>query len=46
MLEMREDVFEDYCRDEFEKVFRQYFIIKSMDKIKGSARTMYLMKRK
>lgn len=46
MLATREDIFIDYKQKSFERVFKKYFRIKGQAKIRGSKRTMYLMKKK
>jgi ribosomal protein L11 methylase PrmA len=46
LLATREDIFGHYEQKEFEKVFSQRFRILNQERIKASARTLYLMKRK
>ncbi len=46
LLATREDIFPDYSQQAFEDEFRKYFKIEATEKIKGSKRTMYLMKKK
>ncbi len=46
LLTTREDIFPDYKQDFFENEFRKYFVIKSVDKLEDSERTLYLMQRK
>lgn len=46
MLSTREDIFPDYTKETFEKEFKKYFIIKQIEKIKDSKRTLYLMKKR
>jgi hypothetical protein len=46
MLASREDIFDNYTKDIFEKVFGKYFETLKKDNITGSKRIMYLMKRK
>ena len=46
LLATREDIFPDYTRQSFESEFNKYFKIESIEKVKGSKRTMYLMKKK
>lgn len=46
MLISREDIFLDYGQSNFERAFTSYFDILSKEKIKGSERLMYLMKKK
>lgn len=41
----RDDILENFTKENFEKAFKQYFSIVSETKIKGSLRTLYLMKR-
>jgi len=45
LLSQREDIFDDYDKTEFEKVFSKYFKIEESGQIKGSKRKIYLMKR-
>lgn len=46
LLSTREDIFSDYTKEAFELKFQKYFVIQSSEKIKGSERTIYLMKRR
>jgi len=46
LLSTREDIFPDYTRAAFEEDFGKYFKIENIEKIKGSRRTMYLMKKR
>lgn len=46
MLSMREDIFRDYNKKEFEENFSKHFKIQSQEDIKDSKRTIYLMKKK
>lgn len=46
LLTTREDIFPDYKQDFFENEFGKYFVIKSVDKLGDSERTLYLMQRK
>jgi len=46
LLASRADIFPWYCEDEFEKAFKKYYTIVQKDKIKGSLRSLYLLKRK
>lgn len=46
LLASRADIFPDYNETGFEEAFSQYFVILSAEKIKGTERTLYLMKRK
>lgn len=46
MLSLREDIFGDYEPESFEKIFNGYFKITKKVPIKGSLRTLYLMKAK
>ncbi len=44
LLATREDIFPNYTQEEFEKEFARYFSTLKSEKIKGSKRTLYLMK--
>ena len=44
LLRNREDIFSDYDQETFEKAFKEYFTLKKAEPIKGSKRTLYLMK--
>jgi hypothetical protein len=44
LLGSRDDIFDFYTKEEFEKEFSKYFKIARKDKIVGSSRTLYLMK--
>jgi len=46
LLSTREDIFPDYTKEAFEAQFGKYFKIESIEEIKSSKRTMYLMKKK
>jgi hypothetical protein len=46
LLETREDVFPDYCKEGFEKAFEQFFVIEIEKAIEGSERTLYLLRRR
>lgn len=46
MLASREDIFSDYSKNAFENTFLKYFTIKKTEEIKGSERTLYLMKKR
>lgn len=46
MLSQREDIFSSYDQKNFEKVFSRLFKIVSIDKIKGTVRSLYLMEKK
>ena len=46
LLATREDVFPDYTEEGFERAFEERFAIGSKEPIEGSARTLYLMKRR
>jgi hypothetical protein len=46
MLSSREDVFDDYNQDAFERAFSQLFTILKKSDIPGTNRTLYLMKLK
>jgi len=46
LLSQREDIFNDYREEEFEKVFGRYFEIKDVRRVSGSKRKIYLMKKK
>lgn len=45
MLANREDIFDSYTKEIFEREFSKYFIISRKDPIIDSLRTLYLMKR-
>jgi len=45
LLSSREDVFPDYTQSDFEESFKKYFTILSIDKIRDSQRTLYLMEK-
>ncbi len=44
LLQTREDVFPGYTREAFEKEFARHFVIERSAPVKGSERTLYLMK--
>ncbi len=44
LLATREDIFPDYDRESFERVFSDYFTIERSEKIADSERTIYLMR--
>jgi ribosomal protein L11 methylase PrmA len=46
LLATREDVFPDYNEAGFEQAFSRYFTTLSAEKLEGSERTLYLLKRK
>ncbi len=46
LLSSREDIFQNYTREEFEGVFGKYFHIVDKKNIGGSMRTLYLLKSK
>ncbi len=46
LLANRKDIFADYSKEKFEKVFQNYFKIISSEEIKESKRTLYLMEKK
>ncbi len=46
LLATRKDIFPNYNEEGFEKAFQLYFKIVSKDKVPGSKRTLYLLKRK
>ena len=46
LLATREDIFPNYTQDCFELEFKKVFEIKSLQTIKNSERTLYLMRRK
>lgn len=45
LLASREDIFNKYTQENFEREFREYFAIQDPVKIKGSERSLYLMRR-
>jgi ribosomal protein L11 methylase PrmA len=46
LLATRKDIFPDYTEDGFEQAFKTRFSIVSKNKVPGSKRTLYLLKRK
>jgi len=46
LLQNREDIFEDYTEENFEKIASKYFTILKNERIKDSKRKIYLMKNK
>jgi len=46
LLQNREDIFDEYSKEGFEKAFGKYFQILEQKKIKESKRVLYLMKRR
>ncbi|HEY8108967.1 MAG TPA: SAM-dependent methyltransferase [Patescibacteria group bacterium] len=46
LLATRKDIFDDYTQEGFEKAFKTRFSIVRKTKIKGTKRTLYLMKKK
>lgn len=46
LLASRKDVFDDYDQATFEKIFKGYFKITRHEPIKGTKRTLYLMRKK
>lgn len=46
LLASREDIFGDYDQAGFERAFQKFFQIKQQDRVPGSQRRLYLMKRK
>lgn len=46
LLANREGAFDDYNRQSFEHIFRQYFEIESFVEVRGSERALYLLKSK
>ncbi len=46
MLATREDVFQDYTAERFERAFEERFVIRRRDSIPGSHRLLYLMERR
>lgn len=46
LLQNRTDIFKDYSQSTFEAVFNNFFVIKTVKKIPGSKRVLYLMKKK
>ena len=46
LLANREDIFDEYTKEYFEKAFSEYFTIVRSVAIKGSIRTLYLMERR
>jgi len=43
LLSTREDIFDEYLKEEFELCFQKYFLIKKSLNILGSERTLYRM---
>jgi len=46
LLQNREDIFEEYSKEDFEKAFGKHFQILEQKKIKESKRVLYLMRRR
>jgi hypothetical protein len=46
LLTTREDIFSEYTQEAFERVFAGYFSIEASEKLVGSERVLYLMRRK
>ena len=46
LLTTREDVFPNYNQEDFEREFSEFFDIRSMERIRDSERSLYLMKKK
>ena len=46
MLLNRKDIFDDYYEENFETEFNKFYNIKDKNRIIGTERTLYLMKRK
>ena len=46
LLASREDIFSEYTKEHFEKVFSNYFTIEKETPVEGSQRILYVMKRK
>jgi ribosomal protein L11 methylase PrmA len=46
LLATREDVFQRYTQNMFEMEFKEFFTIKTSIRLKGSKRTLYLMKKR
>jgi len=46
LLQNREDVFDDYTEENFEKIASKYFTVLKSERIKDSKRKIYLMKNK
>jgi len=46
LLATREDIFSHYDQENFEKAFRDFFLIKQSDIIRDSRRILYMMERK
>jgi hypothetical protein len=46
LLVSREDIFDRYRRDDFERAFGAYFAIEQSEPITGTERTLYLMRRR
>ncbi|KKW06197.1 MAG: hypothetical protein UY40_C0002G0047 [candidate division CPR1 bacterium GW2011_GWC1_49_13] len=44
LLSTREDIFSNYNEEDFEKEFGKFFTISDKEKVKGSKRTLYLLK--
>ena len=45
LIANREDIFPDYTKDNFERLFGRYFTVKRQEPIYGSERDLYLMER-
>jgi len=46
LLVTREDIFDRYNREEFEKAFGRFFVVENSQPIRETERTLYLMRRK
>jgi hypothetical protein len=46
MMRQREDIFDDYTKEEFEKEFSNYFVIVKKEIVSGSERTLYFMNKR
>ena len=46
LLQNKKDIYPGYTKEEFEKVFGQYFIFVSVKNVPGTLRSIYLMKKK
>jgi len=46
LLVTREDIFDAYTQEEFERIFGEFFVIKRRVPLRGSERTLYVMEKK
>jgi ribosomal protein L11 methylase PrmA len=46
LLQHKKDIYSAYTKEEFEKIFQQYFTIVSANAVPGTSRSIYLMRKK